>query len=228
MRRYFVIIFGLLALIAVECKHDPVDDHYQWVPQADSCATDSVYFNRDVQALLNKYCIGCHGPVDPRDGVDLSNYESIIRTAEVRAFDYESSDLYEVLVEEDVSKRMPQGEGANKLSAGEIEIIRTWIMDGALESECDYEEEVGCPDSLKCYTRDIAPIMDSTGCTSCHSGGTRDLSTYEGVKEVAISDALLGVIKHDPGFLPMPQNGEKLSQAEIDVIEAWINEGMND
>lgn len=68
-------------------------------------------------------------------------------------------------------------------------------------------------------------------CTSCHGyGGSGGLNflTSDDVKIAAKKGELLGAIKHQRGFPKMPANAEQLSQADIDKIECWINNGMKD
>jgi hypothetical protein len=39
------------------------------------------------------------------------------------------------------------------------------------------------------------------------------------------SGRLLGAIRHESGFLPMPQNASKLPSCDISKIEQWILDG---
>ena len=36
---------------------------------------------------------------------------------------------------------------------------------------------------------------------------------------------LIGAIKHEPGFVAMPQSGGKLEDCDIEKMEAWIAAG---
>ncbi len=78
------------------------------------------------------------------------------------------------------------------------------------------------------FATNIQPILNAN-CTTCHNpsllNGNVNLTTYEGVKTVADNGKLVGVINHSPGFPAMPQSGGKLSDCNIDKIEAWINQG---
>ena len=51
------------------------------------------------------------------------------------------------------------------------------------------------------------------------------LDNYEGLSEYASNGKLLGAIKHEEGFLPMPADGGQLGECSIEKIEAWINQG---
>ena len=96
----------------------------------------------------------------------------------------------------------------------------------------DNEEELyNCavdPAAIK-YSTTITTILNSYGCTGCHSGGAPprgiDLTTYAGVAGVANSGQLFGAISHSPGFIPMPQGGGKMNQCDLRKVKAWIDAG---
>jgi outer membrane lipoprotein-sorting protein len=80
---------------------------------------------------------------------------------------------------------------------------------------------------------DVAPIF-SARCTSCHgtSGGLTLTSREAALRSRSIipgnpdRSLLIGSIKWTSGPR-MPQNGSKLSQEQIDLIEKWIAQGAN-
>lgn len=79
------------------------------------------------------------------------------------------------------------------------------------------------------YSTDIQPIFNgSCSSASCHGGGSPadgiDLTNHAGASAVN-SDRLLGSIKHEAGYENMPQIGAKLSDANIQKIECWIEQG---
>ena len=77
------------------------------------------------------------------------------------------------------------------------------------------------------YTADVYPIFDQY-CVFCHGAPIPeagiDLTNYEDVALVAQSGQLLGSINHDPGYSPMPKDGNKLSFCQIRTITIWIND----
>lgn len=83
------------------------------------------------------------------------------------------------------------------------------------------------------YTANVVPILQAN-CYSCHGTNTnsgsmgRVLEGYNNIKPYAESGTLVGVISHAQGFIPMPQNGPKLSQCNIDKIKSWIANGIKD
>jgi len=88
-----------------------------------------------------------------------------------------------------------------------------------------------CDTSNISYANDIWPII-SENCTSCHSGaaasGNINLENYDQVKSAAESGKLLSVIKHEPGWSPMPKGANKLSDCSISKIENWVELGYPD
>jgi hypothetical protein len=102
-----------------------------------ACAPRNVSFSADVQPILNQYCLECHVPGGAghlASGYDMSSYESFMKGGKFGAFvipgDPLASNLI-ILVEgrADPSIRMPHGR--EKLSAGEIEVLKVWVQEGA-------------------------------------------------------------------------------------------------
>ena len=98
----------------------------------------------------------------------------------------------------------------------------------------DNEEELypvtgTCETNGVTYTNTVAPLLQSNGCISCHSGaapsGNISLQNYNAVRTVALNGKLFGAINHSPGFSPMPQGGTKMSNCNILKIKAWIDAG---
>src|SRR5215204_1333764 len=96
----------------------------------------------------------------------------------------------------------------------------------------DNEEELyNCsvdPATIK-YSSTITTILNSYGCTGCHSGGSPsgaiDLTTHGGVEGVARSGRLFGAISHSSGFAAMPQGAGKMNGCDIRKVKAWIDAG---
>ena len=100
----------------------------------------------------------------------------------------------------------------------------------------DVEEELypqtgTCDTTNVTYVNTVAPLLQSNGCVSCHSGGAPSgniaLDTYNGVRTVAQNGKLYGAINHSAGFSPMPQGGSKMTSCNINRIKAWIDAGSN-
>ncbi len=91
------------------------------------------------------------------------------------------------------------------------------------------------------FRQDVLPILTANGCTGCHGGN--------GGLTVTSVGALLAGGDHGPAIVPgnadssilvrklfspppfgsrMPLGGAALSDATIDVLRTWINEGARD
>jgi len=112
----------------------PVDTMPDGVP----CDPQVIYFNQDVLPILNSNCAfsGCHDAASAEDGVILESYEDVIATADVEPFNLDDSEIYEVLVDDDLDDRMPPPPTA-ALSSDQIQIIAQWILQGGENLECD-------------------------------------------------------------------------------------------
>ena len=80
------------------------------------------------------------------------------------------------------------------------------------------------------YAADIAPVLATCASDGCHgNNGTQagvNLKTYESVKTASSNSKFLKAIKHESGAESMPPAGfEKLSDANIKLIECWIKNG---
>ena len=90
-----------------------------------------------------------------------------------------------------------------------------------------------CNDTLgitMSYSLHIAPLIQTncgTSSVGCHkvSSPNGDLTTYGGVKLYSQTGQLLGAIKHQSPYNPMPQGAPKLSDCQIAVVAKWIQQG---
>lgn len=111
-----------------------------------------------------------------------------------------------------------------------ILVIFTFLIESCYY---DSEEEL-YPDAPPCdttnvsYAEDVWPII-SSNCTGCHSGGAPQgnvsLENYDDIVVAANNGSLLGTIKHEEGWSPMPKGGGQLNDCDIATIEKWVNDG---
>lgn len=123
-----------------------------------------------------------------------------------------------------------------KLSSGFVKtgscILIVGLMISAPACYYDSEEDLyGTPDcNLEDvgYLNSVLPIVESK-CYGCHDQasnfGNITLEGYDRLKDYVDNGQLLGVIKHESGFSPMPKNLPQLLDCEIEKIETWINAG---
>jgi mono/diheme cytochrome c family protein len=81
------------------------------------------------------------------------------------------------------------------------------------------------PDNYQSVTRNIM----LSNCTSCHNSNVRQgdvvLETYSQVKQHATSGELMGAVRRQNGYLPMPPDAA-LRDCDIEQLQQWINNGM--
>lgn len=95
----------------------------------------------------------------------------------------------------------------------------------------DVEEELypsGCDTANMSFSAHVLPILNDN-CNACHASsaalGGIVLDTYTEVKKQVDNGKLLGSIRHEAGFSPMPQGQPQIANCPIDRIAAWIQAG---
>lgn len=203
-------------------------------PGGIGCDPDTVYFQNDVLPLLQSSCgvSGCHDPLSAEDDVILTSYFYVMQTGDVVPIQPNESEIYEKIVDNDPDDRMPPPP-AQPLNADQKNLIYTWIAQGALNNYCDQED---CDSVNVTFSETVFPIIQNS-CFGCHSGadpgGGIYLTNHSQIAAAAAivpgnTGSLLGAITWTSGNIPMPQNGQQLSDCKIAQIRKWINDGMPD
>ncbi|WP_430933722.1 hypothetical protein [Saccharicrinis sp. 156] len=94
------------------------------------------------------------------------------------------------------------------------------------DNQEDFYESVECDTSDVTFNGTIDAILDRN-CKSCHFTGNGTgvtLVSYSDIKTHVDNGSLMGAIKHQPGYSPMPQGG-KLDDCTIAKLDAWISDG---
>ncbi|MFT5409780.1 MAG: mono/diheme cytochrome c family protein [Verrucomicrobiales bacterium] len=103
-------------------------------------AGDEVRFNRDIRPILSDNCFGCHGPAakEAKAGLQLHSLKTATvllgKNRDRRALvagEREASGLWERISSTDPDEQMPPPDSNHQLSAAQIELIGTWIDQGA-------------------------------------------------------------------------------------------------
>ena len=107
----------------------------------------------------------------------------------------------------------------------------------ALMTGCYYDKEellyppTNCDTSGVTFSGTVLPLLQSN-CLGCHNqAGGQGGIILEGHANTVIrvnDGTLMGAINHASGFSPMPKNGQKLAQCDINRIQTWINAGAPD
>jgi len=91
-----------------------------------------------------------------------------------------------------------------------------------------YPQAPACDTANVTYSATVWPIIE-TNCTGCHNAGfpsgNISLSNYDEIVAAVQNGSLLGTIRHENGWSPMPKGGGKLADCDIKKIETWVNAG---
>lgn len=94
------------------------------------------------------------------------------------------------------------------------------------------ELNTDCDLTTVTFSGTVKPILQAS-CYTCHSnsnylsaGGGIKLENHADVKTMAESGKLMGAVKHESGFIPMPNGGGKLSNCEISKLQQWVDNQM--
>lgn len=212
-----------------------------WIEQGANYSTcdtanidDSVCFVQDVKPIIISNCaiVGCHDATTGEGGYIFNSYNNIMDDNEaVVPYAPNDSKIYEV-INKTGEDRMPPSP-MEPLTNEQKEIIRKWIADGALNSNCP--SAVCDTSGSVSFAGIIWPAVDRS-CVGCHnnttlSGGV-NLSNFTHIHSYATTlrnntPILLGVTRHESGFEFMPPGGQ-FEDCTIRQLELWIEQGALD
>jgi len=233
-------LFSLTILLFSSCEHEPLPPipvpplpidttgtgGNDTTNQEVTCDPNTIYFEQMIRPLLNSNCAvtGCHDPITAEDDVVLSDYQNIISTGEVQAFNPFESEIIEVLFETDPDDKMPPP-GNTPLTTEQRNLLIDWINQGAQNNSC---EASVCDTVNVTFSQSVMPII-AENCTGCHSGnnpsGNISLTNYAQISNESTNGKLLDAMKGNPNAVAMPLNSPLLSDCRISIIEIWINNG---
>lgn len=229
MKYFFNFLIVVLVLFNFGCKSDsdpepdPPDLGEHTI--SENCSQDTVYFVNDIRPILISYCAtsGCHDPATSEGGMIVVNYNSLLNSDKIARGNPSESTLYQRITSSSPDLHMPPP-GEVALNARQIDLIETWIAQGAKNNECIGD----CETENLNYNDHIALIIKDY-CGGCHGGNNPEadlfLENYTQVRAVGIDGRLLGAIKKQAGHIPMPFYGS-LTDCEVDQIEAWVFNDM--
>jgi hypothetical protein len=95
----------------------------------------AIEFNKDVQPLLARACVSCHGPEKQRGGLRLDDGDAAGKGGNSGAIlkpgDAAASRLLFIVAGLDAETKMPP-EGKKPLTADEVGVLRAWVEQGAV------------------------------------------------------------------------------------------------
>lgn len=237
----FLLLLTLTLITVASCKYDPIlpvnngngggggvdttGNGGGGGTGGNPCSPDSVYFNKDILPLFSSTCaqVGCHDAITQKEGINMTNYNSIIK--KLVPGKASSSKIYKSLVTTEQDDRMPRPPSL-PLSQDKIALIAKWINQGAKNNFCD--DSGNCDLTNVTYSNTIKPILN-TYCTGCHSGGAPqggiDLNSYNTVQVYAKNGRLSGAVNWTSGYVAMPYKSTKLNACNISKIKTWIDAG---
>ena len=230
MNRSTQIIVATLFILmfSVSCKHEIMNTTVNVDPVGDNsqpCDPNKIYFEQQVLPILQSNCAksDCHDNISHEEGVILMSYASVMNTGEIRPGRPGESKIYKLITTTNPDDRMPPPP-ASPLTNEQKNIIYNWILQGAENLVCQNM----CDSNVYTYSSAVSLIIQNK-CQGCHSGsgaaGGISLETYSLIKTVALDGRLWGAVNHLPGYVAMPQNGNKLSDCELTQIRKWIDGG---
>ena len=191
------------------------------------CDTSVVYFKEQIMPIMQAKCVSCHNTLKAKEGINVDSYDNIIKTIRVKNSAGIQKNELESVIKTDF---MPPGKH-EKLTLTEKKLVYKWIQQGMQNNSCDavLSENNTISEAAITFDNSVKPILDAS-CISCHNKGDADagidLTNMETIKSIAFNGLLMRAVSHSEGVRPMPLNSDKLSDAKINSIQIWINNGM--
>ena len=120
-------LIAILGLLSAQCMTN--------VEEITGEQVQNVSFQAEVLPILKQYCVSCHGNTA---GINLDSYQAVMnnegfnwKSNVVNPGDATNSGLYDVLLEQPRFQLQQMPTGGPYLTGDEIEIIKTWINEGA-------------------------------------------------------------------------------------------------
>jgi hypothetical protein len=111
-----------------------------------------------------------------------------------------------------------------------LSLMMTWSSCVSNVEEELYPPEV-CDTTNVTYSLLVEPII-AQNCYACHSAidpsSGISLEGYANLKKQVDDERLIGAIRHQSGYSPMPKDAPALSECNILKIEKWVAEGAQD
>lgn len=124
---HFSTFIVMLSLLSLQCMTN--------VEEITGEQVQNVSFQAEVLPILQQYCVSCHGNTA---GINLDSYDAVMnnngnnwKEKVVVPGNAENSGLYDVLLERPQFQLQQMPTGGPYLTGDEIEIIKTWINEGA-------------------------------------------------------------------------------------------------
>lgn len=205
---------------------------YKTLSNGKACDTSVVYYDQQIAPLLQANCVVCHNPNQPAKkshGIYLDTYDHIKATIEVKVKNGVAFNELEKVI---VNNKMPPKDH-QPLTIEQKKLLVKWVKQGMLHTSC--EEKLASVNSdmasdTPTYEAQIKPLLQNR-CLGCHSGsnapdGLDFTNTFTFMEHIS-NGRIVKAMQHAEGVKPMPSPTEKLSDAEIAMVQLWISSGMH-
>lgn len=98
-------------------------------------------FEKNIQPILNKRCVECHGTDDPDADLDLTSIESLVRGSKTGPVIVEGFSEKSILIRKVFTKTMPPPDSGEPLTKKEISTITRWIDKGRFADFVDVKPQ---------------------------------------------------------------------------------------
>lgn len=97
--------------------------------------SEPAFFTARIAPVMDRHCVGCHGPDKQKAKLRLDSFEQLMRGAEsgavVKPGDLAGSELYRRITLPRTEEEAMPSDGKPALSADEVKVIELWIREGA-------------------------------------------------------------------------------------------------
>jgi hypothetical protein len=123
MRKLFAVLLLGLSMLLYSCYYDSEDELY-----GGGCDTEFVTYSENIQRILNRNCLNCHGNSSYQSlgaGIDLEGYNDLkVWVDNGKFFSSISHD----------GNASPMPKAGQKLDDCTLDKIKAWIDEGALNN----------------------------------------------------------------------------------------------
>lgn len=198
----------------------------------------NVNYEDHILPIFEQHCAECHGADDPEEGLQVTTYQALmagsIYGSVIKPGDPDNSYLVELVVKGQMPKKGPD------LNQAELDTIIAWVKAGAPEKGSATAEAAAPTVDLAnvSFQNDVLPLLTKQ-CVECHGDDEPEeglmLNSYKNVMAGSIYGSVVKPGDPENSYLvemiatgKMPKKGPDLTQAQVDLVVAWIKAGALD
>lgn len=200
--------------------------------QSSDAQLDQAYFEKEVQPVLRRSCVKCHGDQKQKKNLRLDSYAAVVGSGVVKYQNPEGSELLRrLLLPRDHTAAMPPLHKGRPLQADDITVVVHWLQGHSLESLVS--QTGGLAPELKTLARQLPPVDEQDLSALNTLDGLRvrrlvdnyDLLTVNlsHVAPLHIEDALDRLAPYAVNVLYLDANNLRLSAAQWQRLASYDN-----